>query len=175
MMIRICLAGLSGSGKTTLGEMLAKELNIDHIQKSYKDVTANEKELLSMQKSVARSYEKDFDKQVIDMAKGKNCVISTWLCAWFIKDATLRVWLNASHKERARRLMKLKQKGRTFIEDYLREKDQGNLKRWQKVYGVDLKDHSIFDIELNTENFTPQEMVSIISVIALERDKKKFA
>ncbi len=174
-MIRICLAGLSGSGKTTLGEMLAEELNIEHIQKSYKDVTKDEKDLLHMQKVVTKTYEKDFDKQVISMARGKNCVISTWLCAWFIKDATLRVWLNASRKERAIRLMKLKQKGRTFIQTYLNEKDVGNVKRWQKVYGMDLKDHSIFDIELNTENFTPQEMVEIISMIALARDKKKFA
>jgi cytidylate kinase len=174
-MIRICLAGLSGSGKTTLGEMLAEELNIEHIQKSYKDVTRDEKDLLHMQKTVTRTYEKDFDKQVIMMARGKNCVISTWLSAWFIKDATLRVWLNASHKERAKRLMKLKQKGKAFIETYLHEKDQGNVKRWQRVYGVDLKDHSIFDIELNTEMFTPQEMVEIISMIALARDKKRFA
>ena len=79
-MIRICLAGLSGSGKTTLGEMLAKELNIEHIQKSYKDVTKDERDLLHMQKVVTKTYEKDFDKQVISMARGKNCVISTWLC-----------------------------------------------------------------------------------------------
>ena len=174
-MIRICLAGLSGSGKTTLGEMLAKELNIEHIQKSYKDVTKDEKELLAMQKKVPKSYEDYFNKQVTAMAKDKNCVVSTWLCAWFIKDATLRVWLNASHKERAKRLMKLKQKGKNFIETYLMEKDWGNVKRWHKLYRVDLSDHSIFDIELNTENFTPEEMVSIISMIALARDKKKFA
>ncbi len=174
-MIRICLAGLSGSGKTTLGELLAKELNIAHIQKSYKDVTTDERDLLQMQRSVTKQYEADFDKQIVAQAKGKNCVVSTWLCAWLIKDATLRVWLNASHDERVRRLMELKNKDRKFIEAYMVEKDQGNVERWQKTYGIDLNDHSIFDIEFNTEKFTPDEMASIISMVALARDKKKFA
>ncbi len=174
-MIRICLAGLTGSGKTSIGEELAKELNIEHVHKSFKDAVKDEKELLKMQRNVKEDYEKAFDKEIVRLAKGKNCVVTTWLGAWFIKDATLRVWLNASKETRIKRLMKKYKESRKYIERYITEKDNSNVKRWKKIYNIDLNDHSIFDLEINTEKFTPREIVSIIAMVALAKDKKRFA
>ena len=171
--MKICIAGLSASGKTTLARKLAKELRIAHIQQTYKKHVHGDKELIKMTKSTTPAFIKEFDKEIIEKARGKDCVISTWYGPWIIKDATLRVWLNVSEKERVRRKAKEKGKSIAYMTKYVKSRDRSTMEQYRRAYGKAM-DFEVFDISLNTEHMSMKEAVSIISMLALMRDKKRF-
>jgi CMP/dCMP kinase len=179
-MIKICISGLTGSGKNTISDLLAKELNIPHIYKEMTKTYANVgkdpkwKAVKDISALTAPKFANDFDSEIVKMTAGKDCVISTWLGPWMVKDATLRVWLTASKEERAKRTFKRDKKEMEDPVKYIEEKDNGNVKNFKKEYNIDITDHSIFEMVLNTERLNPQEIVSIISVALLSKEENRF-
>ena len=171
--MKICIAGLSASGKTTLAREIARELKIAHVQQTYKKHAKGDSELIKMTKSTSPKFIKDFDKEIIRKAKGKDCVVSTWYGPWIIRDATIRVWLDVSEKERIRRKAKEKGKSIAYVTKYVKARDKSTMEQYKRAYGKAM-DFDIFDISLNTERMTMKEAVSIISMLALMRDTKRF-
>lgn len=182
-MLRICISGLSASGKTTVGEALAKELDIMHITKSmtktYKrfvDENGGPKEASNKIRAETSDpkYADDFDKEVVALAKKNDCVVTTWLGPWMVKDATLRIWLNTCFDERAHRRAVGKHISLELARVQMKEKDDNTIRDFKKVYGIDIMDHRIFDIEINTERFTRQEEVAVIAMLALGKQNGRF-
>lgn len=183
-MIRICISGLSASGKTSLGSDIAKKLNITHISKYdagiYKTIMKgtgawpSKDAWLSETAALESKYANEFDKEIVDYAKNKNCVVTTWLGAWFIKDATLRVWLNASFEERVRRRAKEDRITAESMKSLLKRKDELTTKNFKKVYGIDVMDHSLFDMEINTERVQREDIIATVAMLALAKDKLRF-
>ncbi|MCL4381821.1 cytidylate kinase family protein [Candidatus Marsarchaeota archaeon] len=177
-MIKICISGLASSGKTALGEILAERLNILHIKESYKDSTNGDEEIISLLKELTAKNDKKFaeifDNKVRALADQGNCVVTTWLGSWIIKDATIRVWLNASIEERARRRAKKNNTKYASTLSFIRDYDRLTINHFENVYGIDVTKHGIFDLELNTEKLSIDEMVEIISLITLSRENSKF-
>lgn len=177
-MMKICISGLTGSGKTTLGSMLAKELNIAHITKEtakeYAKIAADAKKdksgKLLIRQAADPRYARDFDRDIAEAAKGKNCVVTTWLGPWLIKDATLRVWLNASLDERAARKSRDMKISMKKAREYVIEKDGEAAKGFKKVYGIDIYDHSLFDVEISTQLLPHGEVIAVISMLAMLRE-----
>ncbi len=177
--MKICIAGYASSGKTTVGEKLAKDLNIKLIGSSYKNAVDNDdRKLLDMLKKLIEEkdsgYGNDFDKKIIAEAAKQDCVVTTWAGSWIIKDATLRVWLNASQKERAKRRAYLNGEPYRKTLSLIKEYDTITTKYLSGMYGIDFNDHSIFDLEINTERLGLDDICSIISLAALAIDKKNF-
>ena len=174
--MKICISGLSASGKSTVGKTLAKELNIAHVEKTYRAFAKSEEKLIDFIKdTVDRKIGTQVDNDIIEMAKDKDCVVTTWLAGWIIKDATLRVWLEGSPEIRAQRRAKdLGADFKTVLKE-VKERDMSTTEHFKKDLGYDITDRSAFDITLNAEKMSVNEMVSVISLLALERDKKRFA
>ncbi len=181
-MVKICISGLTGSGKTTFGELLAKELGIAHITKartqSYSAMSnelkrTKDKELSIGQMAVPK-YAKGFDREVAKEAAKSDCVVSTWLSPWIVKGATLRIWLYCSFKTRARRKAKQLGMSMTKAMAYVKEKDAYAERSFKKIYGIDINNHDIFDLEMNTEKLDHKETVAIVSMLSMLRDKKRF-
>lgn len=179
-MMRICISGLSSSGKTTLGYTLAKELNIMHITKhmvkSFKDFEEDQKrnnEIVIVQTADKR-YADAFDREVIELAEKNNCVVTTWLAPWIIKDPTLRIWLTASFEERVRRHAKDKKKSIKESEEFIKKKDSMTIQEFKNLYKIDVMDHSNFDLEINNERFEVKDVASTIAMLALTKEKIMF-
>src|SRR5271155_5201617 len=109
-MLRICISGFTDSGKTTLGDMLAKEMNILHVTKyitdtykTFKQEDTKKDHDSTIRETANKGNAKPFDDEVTKLSEANNCVVTTWLGPWIVKEPTLRIWLNASPKERVRR------------------------------------------------------------------------
>ncbi len=179
-MLKICISGLTGSGKTVVGKELAKALNVAHVSKelshTYKEFSKKSKKsqkekLIEMAEA---RYATKFDSEIEKIAASKDCVVSTWLGPWIVKKATLRVWLNASLEERARR--KSVQKGMSIgrATRYVKEKDAKTIASFRKLYGIDIMDHSNFDIEINTEKIHMKGVIALIALASAEKSRLMF-
>lgn len=178
-MMRICISGLTGSGKTTLGNLLSKELNIEHITKEttkeyakiLDEIKRDKSGKLKMLQAAHPKYARDFDREILGAAKGKNCVVTTWLCPWLMKDATLRVWLNASLDERSRRKALDMRTSLKKTKEYVMEKDRSAAMEFKNIYGIDINDHSVFDIEISTGRLAHKEATAVISMLAMLKER----
>lgn len=171
--MKICISGLSASGKTTVGERLAERLGIKHVSVSYKRDVGSNKELLALLKSSKPEYAKKFDSMVKSMAKG-DCIVTTWLSPWIIKDSTLNVWLYADLDVRIRRIMKREGVSRESASKYIREKDLLTISHFKKIYKIDVMDDSKFDIKINTGRVNTENAVAIIALSAMLMEKERF-
>src|SRR6202011_1601608 len=83
--------------------------------------------------------------------------------------ADLRVWLQASLEERAKRIFRREVgKGLTYESVLYRtlQRDEQNRKRYLQLYGIDSNDRSDFDIIINTEKLTAEQVSSLIIAAA---------
>jgi cytidylate kinase len=169
--MKIAISGLTGSGKNAVGERVAKELGIKGISHTFKSL-AKEKGigLLEFQRMAELNpkYDRELDGRIKREAGKGSCVVFTWLGPWIVK-ADLRVWLNAPEKVRAARIAKRDGMKKGEALRHLRKRDKDNRRRYMRLYGIDIFDHSGFDMELNTVSFTPDGLSSIIIAAAKEK------
>jgi cytidylate kinase len=174
----IAISGLVGSGKDSVAKMVAEKLGIKHLNFTFKDAArAKDIPLMEYQEYAKKnvSIDKEFDEMVIAETKKEDCVTSTWLGPWLIKDADLRIWLDASPDARARRISG--RDGMTLAEamDHVRKRDAHNRARYKRLYNVDIfEDRSVFDLIINTETFMPEDSASIIETAVKEKFEEGF-
>lgn len=172
-MMIIAIAGFAGSGKTTLGRTLSQKLGYSLVSPSFKDLAEKEGiPLMEFQKRAEQDKNIDlkFDEYVKSESSKGNSVVTTWLAPWMV-DANIRIWLFAPIEVRAKRVAT--RDGLTAPEatKHIKDRENGNRKRYLKLYKVDIFDTSGFDLCFNSSKFTPEEMAEI--VIKLIEVKKK--
>jgi len=170
----ICISGLSGSGKNTVGEIVAKKLGLGEVKVSFKEIAAKKKiNLMELQKiaSMDESYDKKLDAEIVKKAKKGNCVVTTWLGPWMVKNADLRVWLDVSEGERARRVANRDKMNYDAAIEHIKERDKNNRERYSRYYNIDIDDHSIFDLEIKSNSLTPEQIAE--KIIEAAKSKKR--
>jgi predicted cytidylate kinase len=170
--MKICISGLTGSGKTTIAEILSKKLHYPLISSSYKNLT---KDIVKFTQENVNNEKlaKEFDKKIIQLAKKeKNCIITTWLGPWFIKNS-FKVWLYASEEERIKRVAKREKLSLKKAKEYVEKKDNSTIKHFMKVYGINILEHEDFDLIINTESFSKNKIAEIIEKAAKVYKNKK--
>jgi len=170
----IAVWGWSGAGKNTLGELLAKRLGYRTVSPTFKDLAAKEGiSLLEFQKRAEKDpdIDKKFDTLLKEEAAKGNCVVTTWLGPWMV-PADFRILVFAPEKVRIERVAKRESISVNEAAKYVREKDSGNIKRYKKVYGIDITDTSSFDLALSADTYRPEQMAEI-AMLAIEKKKMK--
>jgi len=172
----ICISGLVGSGKDTVADLVAKKLGFARVKLSFKDAAKQMGiSLMEYHAYVEKdlTIDREFDKMVIKEARKQDSVLSTWLAAWLIPEARLRVWLDASQKTRAERISIRDGMSKQKAIKHVIERDNHNRGRYLALYGIDLLDHSIFDLIINTEHFTPEQIADIVVAAYKSKTGKK--
>lgn len=161
----IAISGFAGSGKNTVSRLVAKRLGWRVVEPTFK--TLAEREGISLMEFQERAHsdfdiDKKFDEALQDEAKCGNCVIATWLGPWMAPGKPFRVWLDVSQQIRAKRLRGRDGKSEEESLEHLKERDADNISRYKKVYGIDISNHSGFDLIVDAGSKSPDEISDAI-------------
>jgi predicted cytidylate kinase len=163
--MRIAISGLTGVGKTTVAEIVAEKLNVAHITFSMKFMAEKMNiSLIELQDLAKKDHniDKKFDEiQLKEMERVKDFVISTWLGPWLAKPE-LSVWLKTDNLIRFERISKRENMSLQKAKEYVLRKDEQNMDRYMTIYNIDIAEHSMFDLELDTTELTPEQVADII-------------
>ena len=168
----ITISGKAGSGKSTTAKELAKKLNLKHY--SIGDLMrqiAQEKGIslmeLSKQAENNPSIDQELDKKQIDLRKKDNFVIDGRLTAFFIPNASLKVFLDCDDNVRSERILKEGRKdeqGKNISElmEKIKQREQSEKKRYKEIYNIDYADKKLYDLVIDTTNIPPSEVIKKI-------------
>jgi cytidylate kinase len=163
----ITIGGPIGSGKTTVAEAIARKFGFTHISAGVvfrelakeKGVTLEEFSHLAEENP---KFDKELDKRQIDLAKkAENAVIDGRLSG-LIMDANLKVWLRAPLETRTKRVCERDGKDYAKALEDVKNRGDSELKRYREIYDIDLRDLTPYDIVINTDLFSAEEVTGIV-------------
>jgi len=164
--VRVAISGKSGCGNTTVSSIVAKTMNYPLINFTFR-MMAKERNVdfwhLSHLAETDDSIDLELDKRQVEMAlKHENCVLGSRLAIWVLKEADLKVYLDASLQERSKRIFS--REGGDF-KDKLKEtkmRDERDSARYKRLYNIDNNETNIADLIIDTNNLEATEVASII-------------
>lgn len=186
----ILVCGPPVTGKTTLAEKISKHYKIKHYNtgdllkefaKKYgffpggKDwwETPDGMKFTEMRKKDS-SIDKEFDKYISALAKKGNCVLSSWTMPWLYKGRAIKLWITASEKVRAERMVERDKIKFSDALKKLKERDKKNYDIYKKIYGIEFgKDLKPFDIILHTDGISAEKVFEFAVDMIEKRLNKK--
>lgn len=170
--MRIAISGHSGCGNTTATTNVGKALQLKIVNYTFRDLARDLSinfEEMHKEASTNLIYDYLTDLTLIRNAiSNENIVIGTRLAAWLM-NAELRVWLHAPLEVRAARINRRESEKESSYEQVLYKtlkRDEQNRKRYLRLYGLDIEDHSDFDVTINTEKLTADQVSSLLVAAA---------
>ena len=166
----ITVGGLHGTGKSSVADAIAKRFNLRRMSAGviFRQL-AKERGLTLEEFSRVAEGNEDIDRLIDDKlreeAEKGNAVIDGQLAAWMAgNNADLKILLIASVENRIKRISE-----RDGIDyEYARRETitrEGSEKaRYFEYYGVDVADHSTYDLIINTDKYDLEEVIKIVFV-----------
>lgn len=173
----ITIAGRPGSGKSTTAKLVAKNLGFDHFSSGELfRALAKERniDLMTANLSSEENAEIDHlvDGRLRDMgAKGNNLVIDS-RTAWHWMPLSFKVFLTLDFEVAAKRIISAIDKRKLSNEgipqdpgeyaSILKARLESENRRYKALYGIDPLDMSNYDLVIDTELNSPEEVVRTI-------------
>ena len=163
----ITISGRAGAGKSTMAMLLAKKLNLAHYSTGdFMRNMAKERgvSLLELSRIAERnkSIDKELDRWQVELGKKHdNFVIDGRLSGFFIPNS-IKIFLDAEKKERARRILKDKRKEETSdsiagMMKELHKRELSEIKRYKEYYGFNCYKKKYYDIVIDSTKSSKQE------------------
>jgi len=179
--IVICLTGMTGCGKSTAARRLAEKYRLKYVsggtvlkelalRMGYKSQergwweTTEGMRFLEQRLRDPR-FDKQVDAELLNWAQHGNVVLDSWTMAWLSKTG-FKIWLEVSPQERAKRLASRDRINLREAEKVIKEKDGKTKQIYERLYEFKLgEDFSPFDLILDTEHLSPQEVFATLSLV----------
>ena len=179
--LSIIVSGWPAVGKTTVAAELADEfgLKIYNGGDILKQIATNMgyqtsgtdwwdseegRQFMEKRKSDPTS-DREVDNKLKEIMSGGNVVITSYTLPWLVKDKCIKLWLQGSAKNRARRMATRDNISFTEATEIVKERDYQNRRIYEDLYGFEFgKDLSVFDFSLNTD------MMDLGSLIQISKD-----
>ncbi|MCQ2604244.1 MAG: AAA family ATPase [Spirochaetia bacterium] len=161
----IAISGKSGCGNTTVSTKLAEKLGLRLVNYTFRNLAADTGkdfwEICQASKTDF-SYDRIVDSHQVELAKQGNCVLGSRLAIWMVKEADLKIFLEASIETRAQRIVK--REGGTLEQrmDETARRDESDSGRYMKLYGIDNNKHDFADMIIDTSLYDPDQIVDMI-------------
>jgi len=179
--IIICLAGLTACGKSTAAKRLAERYGLTYVSggTALKDIALKmgykakdkgwwespEGMRFLRQRQLDPTFDKQVDTQLLEWIERGDIVLDSWTMPWLAKKG-FKIWLEVPPKERAKRLA---QRDSIRMEEAMRvikEKDAKTKRIYESLYGFKLgEDYSPFDLILDSESLTSNEVFETLSLV----------
>jgi cytidylate kinase len=182
MSLVIVIAGPHGSGKSVVAKKLAKALDCNYggAGRIFRELAVEHNLTVSEFSELAEndySIDKLIDAKTKELARKGHVVLEGQLAAWMTKDLSdLKIFLSASIEVRVKRIAKREgmELSNAYIETEIREISEQN--RFKTLYQIDVDDRSIYDLIINTEKWTAEQICQILKEAVInmtsEREKK---
>jgi len=164
--IKIAISGKSGCGNTTISKMVASALDLNFINFTFRSL-ANEHnmDLKTVLELAAKDdyWDREIDTRQVKYAlESKGCVLGSRLAIWMLKDADLKVYLDAAEQIRVERIVKREGGGLQETAAFTAERDRQDRERYLRIYGIDTNDYSFADLIIETDKINPQQITDLI-------------
>ncbi len=176
----ITLGGLPGSGKTTVARILADKLKMEYINAgdifrnlaSKKGMTLEEFGFFAERNP---NIDRAIDKKLLEIARRDNVILEGRLAGIMLElneVEALKVWLEAPLEERVKRVSGRDTKSfeAALADTQTREKSEWD--RYYNIYHVDIRDLSVYNMVVQTQDRTPEDIADEI-IKRFEELKKK--
>ncbi len=165
----VTVSGPAGSGKSTLAAALADRLGYDHVSGGdiFRELAA-ERDLTPLELNRLAeddpSIDRDLDRRLRTTARDRDdLVLESRLAGWMGGDyADLLIWLDAPLDVRASRIADREGKSVEQAREETRSRAESEATRYTTYYDIDIDDHSIYDLVVNSARWGPEEVVSIV-------------
>ena len=169
--MRITISGPPGSGKTTACSKLSEALGLEAVVfgKIFRELAAEKNLTLGELGAIAEkdpSIDEMIDSRILEIARAhQDIILESRLSAYMLTRHGIpayRILLEASPDVRMARVGL--REGETLEQATANtlERQKSEAKRYMQYYGIDIEDRSVYDLILNTDNLTPDEVLQTI-------------
>lgn len=169
-MTTITISGTPGSGKTTVAQLLSKKTNIPYIYSG--KIFRNYAKKYNMSLEAFGKYceqhpeiDKKLDDNQLKILQKGNIILEGRIAGWIAHRNNIpskKIFLDADLTTRTKRLIKREQGTIKQRQKEIIAREQSEKQRYQQYYNINLADHSIYDLIIDTSDKTPEEIVAII-------------
>jgi cytidylate kinase len=169
--MRITISGTPGSGKSTVARTLAKRLGYRYVNTGqiFRDAAlARGMTIQEFARYVDThpAVDRKLDAALLREARAhEHIILEGRLTGWLTKRArvpALRLWVTARETIRVDRLMQRDGGTRAETLRRLRERAAGERARYQKTYGIDLRDLRPYDVVIETDELNSRQTAARI-------------
>ena len=162
----ITISGLPGSGKTTVAKLVAAELGLEHVYAGNIFRRQAEAAGLTLQEYLRRaetdsSIDRQLDDRMRERARTGNAVLEGRLAAFMAMEANvpaLKVYLDASEPVRAARITDREGGATAERLHEIQARETSDWQRYRDIYGVDYHDRSRYDVVVDTDRRSPEDL-----------------
>lgn len=152
--LQITISSKSGCGNSTVSGMLARKLGLKLINYTFHDLAEEKKmafEELCLLAENDDKYDIFVDKHQVELASSGKCIMASRLAIWLLKNADLKVYLEASPQVRAARIAGREGLSIDQALTAMAKRDKRDKQRYLRLYGIDIDKYDFVDLVVNTE------------------------
>jgi cytidylate kinase len=166
-MVVITVSGPPGSGKSTVAKRIADLLGLRFVSAGqlFREIAQSKGiDVVGLNKQAEQDFsiDRQVDARSILEAEKGNVVIEGHLTGWVVRDADLKVYLNAPLDVRAKRIA---ERESINIDKAIKEtvqRETSEKERFKKIYGFNLDLLSNFDLVINTSLYDLQDLLDVV-------------
>ncbi len=169
----LTISGKHGSGKSVIGKKIALALDIKYYStgQAFRDLAKEMNMSLEEFTQYVENHpeiDQELDKKIVEIAKKRDIIIDSQLSGHILQNiADFKILLKCPLETRVKRMA---DRDQTSYDEKLKEtkvREKSEQERFKILYDIDLEDNKTYDLIIETENLSIEEVLNkILSVIS---------